>query len=455
MDFSQVAFPKAPVRADDLQYIVDCIRRGQCCSLVGPSNTGKSLLLKSLLTPDVCQRCMRRVTRPPIVVFIDYLEAGDSEQAFYELLLRCILGALEASDIPESIVATLRTLYSDVLDTATDVVIRSLFAKSMRELMQGTQSALIIILDEFDDIFRTLAPWPFRQLRVLRDTYDSRLCYVAATSRRLERLRSDVDTYEFRELFQPCTRMLRPLHIVDAEYFITYLARERGHSLRREHVALVSALSGGHPGLIECIYDLLYGGRQTPPTSMESAIAELSEQWLIQQECRRLWDEIDEGEREGLLALTREGTLGPGVGRYGLESKGLVVKQEGGRLIIFSPVFEAFVRQELSKQRQSVRRGLWCDEDAKRVWLNGQEVTQLSTDQYALLEFMCRRPGKICTKDEIAQEVWSCWAEEGITDAQIYQLVKRVRNKIEPEPLNPRYIVTVRGRGYRLEMSSN
>jgi len=68
---------------------------------------------------------------------------------------------------------------------------------------------------------------------------------------------------------------------------------------------------------------------------------------------------------------------------------------------------------------------------------------------------MCQRPGKICTKDEIAQRVWRCQLEEGITDAQIYQLVKRVREKIELDPLNPRYIVTVRGRGYRLEMFSN
>ena len=458
MNFPQTTFPEAPVRAEDLRYIVGCVRKGQCCSLVGPSNMGKSLLLKSLLKEDVCQQCAQKRARPPVVVFVDYLEAGDSEQAFYELFLRCILEALEASNTPEPTVTMLRTLYSAVMDNITDVAVRSLFARSVRELMWQTETALIVVLDEFDDVFRTLAPWPFRQLRVLRDTYGSRLCYVVATSRCLERLRSDPDTYEFRELFQTCTRMLRPLHTTDVERFVTYLAEKRGYSPKRERVALVSDLSGGHPGLIECVYDFLRRVRPDPTTPLQAVVAELSEQWPIQQECGRLWDEIEEDEREGLLVLVGGGKLGPRTarGRQGLEAKGLVVKREGGSLIIFSPVFEAFVRQELGRQRQTAFRGPWYDEETRQIWLDEKDITrELSADQYALLAFMCQRPGRVCTKDEIAEKVWTDQSKEGITDGQIYQLVKRVREKIEPDPLNPRYIVTIRGQGYRLEVSSN
>jgi len=452
MNFPPTAFPRAPVRAEDLRYTVDCVRQGQCCLLVGPSNVGKSLLLKSLLTEDVCRWCAQKGTRPPIVVFVDCLEAGDSEQAFYELLLRCILEALEDSNTPEPTVATLRTLYGAVMNDITDVALRSLFARSMRELMRETRTALIVILDEFDDIFRALAPWPFRQLRVLRDTYGGRLCYVVATSRRLERLRSDQDTYEFRELFQTYTRILRPLRTADAKHFVTYLAGKQGHSPRQERAALVIELSGGHPGLAERIYNLLCGVPPGAAPPLQTVVAELSEQWPIQQECKRLWDEIEEEEREGLLALARDGGLGPGAaGRQGLEAKGLVVEREEGSLIIFSPVFEAFVQQELDRQRETTCHGPRYDRETRQIWLDGKDRTrELGGDQYALLVFLCQHPGRVLTKDEIAEAVWG-QSEEGITDAQIYQLVKRVREKIEPEPLNPRYIVTVRGQGYRLE----
>jgi DNA-binding response OmpR family regulator len=453
MDFLPTAFPQAPVRGDDLRYVVDCIHQGQCCSVVGPSNTGKSLLLRSLLTEDVRQLCAQKGTEPPVVVFVDCLEAADNEQAFYELLLRCILEAMEASDGPEPTVDTLRTLYSALMDRATDVALRSLFARSVHTVMGETQAVLVLILDEFDDIFRALSPWPLRQLRVLRDRYGDRLCYVLATSRHLERLRSDAETYEFRELFHPTIRVLRPFHSADAERFVAYLAEKQGNLPQREHGALVVELSGGHPGLMERIHGLLRRAPPGPAPSLQAAATALSEQQPIQKECRRLWDELEDEEHAGLLALTRGERLPPGtVQRRALEAKGLVLEREGGDLAIFSPVFEAFVQQESEGQQQTTRRGLWYDAEKRQIWLDGQDITgELSGDQYALLEFMCQRPGVVRTKDEIAQAVWPDQLKEGITDAQIYQLVKRTREKIEPDPLNPRTIVTVRGQGYRLE----
>jgi DNA-binding winged helix-turn-helix (wHTH) protein len=452
-DFPREAFPEAPVRAADLQYIVDRVRKGECCSVVGPSNTGKSLLLKSLLTEPVRQRCAQKGVALPIAVFVDCLEAADSEQALYELLLRCILEALEASGAPGPTVNALRTLYAAVIDDTTDVAIRSTFARSVRQLMREAQTALIVILDEFDDIFRAISPWPLRQLRVLRDRYGSRLCYVVGTSRDLARLRSDPDTYEFRELFQPYTRMLRPLHVADAERFVAYLSRRREDLPSQERVELIVELSGGHPGLMERIYDLLPGVHRGPATPLQDAVAGLSRQRAIQEECRRLWNELEEEEREGLLAQIRGDELATGTRqRQGLEAKGLVVVREAGGLAIFSPVFEEFVRQELGKERQIARRGLWYDAETRQIWLDGKDITrELSADQYALLAFMCQRPGVVCTKDELAQAVWPDQAQEGITDAQIYQLLKRVRDKIETDPINPRYLVTVRGQGYRLE----
>jgi DNA-binding response OmpR family regulator len=38
-----------------------------------------------------------------------------------------------------------------------------------------------------------------------------------------------------------------------------------------------------------------------------------------------------------------------------------------------------------------------------------------------------------------------------VDDARIEKLVSRLRNKVEPDPRNPHFLVTVRGRGYRLE----
>ncbi len=125
-----------------------------------------------------------------------------------------------------------------------------------------------------------------------------------------------------------------------------------------------------------------------------------------------------------------------------------------GPWTVFSPVFGAYVRARLDERRQNEPRGLSYSAETGQIWVDGRDITrELSAEQYDLLAFLCARPGVVCSKDEVAQAVWpEDWASGvAITDAQIYQLVKRIREKIEPDPHKPRYIVTVRGRGYRYE----
>lgn len=455
ISLSRAAFPRAPVRANDLRYIIECLRQGRCCALVGPSNLGKSVLLQSLLTAEVRRHCAEERDPPPVMVFVDCLAAEPREQAFHELLLRRLIEALEEEGRAETVLQGVKALYDRLLHS-TDLGARSLFASSLRELGHVGDLHLVLILDEFDDLFRWLPPWPFRQLRALRDRLGNRLCYVIATSRRLEQLRSDSETYEFRELFHLHTRVLRPLSRSDVEHLIAYLARQQDTRPDRELMDLLAELSGGHPGLLECILNLIDVIFANPGAPTQTLAVELCEQEPIQMECQRLWEELEEEEREGLLTLVgeeekttlKEETL------HELIAKGLITGQAEGSPTVFSPIFEAYVCQELARRQEAARRGLWYDARTRQVWLDDRDITrELSRDQYNLVVFLCQRPGVVCTKDEIVQAVWPDQGEVGVTDAQIYQLIKRVREKIEPDPTNPRYIVTVRGQGYRLEPS--
>lgn len=386
------------------------------------------------------------------MVFVDCLEAGDSEHAFYELLLRRMVEELEDSAASAAILGTLRAVHHEVLRSTRDVTVRSLFASSMRELDRGGEIGLVLILDEFDDLFCTLPPWPFRQLRALRDALGARLCYVTGTSRRLERLRSDVDTYEFRELFHLYTLVLRPLSEEDGRRFAAYLASRQGPLLHDEYTSLVIGLSGGHPGLLERIYSIVSDIEPDPRVPLQTTVTELSRRRPIEQECQRLWDELEEEEQEGLLALVGGGERALNADqKQALGTKGLVVTGEGEGLAVFSPIFEAFVQSELIYRRRSRTRGVRCDLKTGQVWTDDREVTlKLSEAQRTLVRFLYRRAGVVCTYDEIAEEVWG--VGEGISPGAIYELVKRVRQKVEPDWRKPCYIVTVPGEGYRLQV---
>ena len=106
--------------------------------------------------------------------------------------------------------------------------------------------------------------------------------------------------------------------------------------------------------------------------------------------------------------------------------------------------------QPSSQTAEPVSQGLRCEFETGRIWLDERELTlRLSEPQRQLIMFLYRQVGAVCSYDDIAAEVWG--TGEGVSPGAIYELVKRIRQKIEPDWRNPRYIVTVPGKGYRLE----
>jgi two-component system phosphate regulon response regulator OmpR len=77
----------------------------------------------------------------------------------------------------------------------------------------------------------------------------------------------------------------------------------------------------------------------------------------------------------------------------------------------------------------------------------GQETIRLTGGEAALLAALARRPGEILTREDIAAALRQEDAGERAIDVQ----VTRLRRKIEPDPREPTFLQTVRGRGYVLK----
>ena len=91
---------------------------------------------------------------------------------------------------------------------------------------------------------------------------------------------------------------------------------------------------------------------------------------------------------------------------------------------------------------------LVVDGASGEIWVNRKPVS-LSPKEQSLFDLLHQNAGKPVTKQRIAETVWSEYAAE-VYDYQIESLIKRLREKIEPDPANPVLIVTVHGRGYKL-----
>jgi two-component system, OmpR family, response regulator RegX3 len=88
------------------------------------------------------------------------------------------------------------------------------------------------------------------------------------------------------------------------------------------------------------------------------------------------------------------------------------------------------------------------DVDRHVVTVAGDAV-QLPLKEFELLELLLRNAGRVLTRGQLIDRVWGA---DYVGDTKTLDVhVKRLRSKIEPEPSAPRYIVTVRGLGYKFE----
>ena len=82
------------------------------------------------------------------------------------------------------------------------------------------------------------------------------------------------------------------------------------------------------------------------------------------------------------------------------------------------------------------------------VTVDGAAV-QLPLKEFELLELLLRNAGRVLTRGQLIDRVWGA---DYVGDTKTLDVhVKRLRSKVEPEPSTPRFIVTVRGLGYKFE----
>ena len=86
------------------------------------------------------------------------------------------------------------------------------------------------------------------------------------------------------------------------------------------------------------------------------------------------------------------------------------------------------------------------DLQARTVTRRGEEV-RLTHLEFQLLTFFCRSRGKVFTREELLRAVWGM--QHGCTLRTVDTFVGQLRAKLEDDPDRPRYLLTVRGSGYR------
>jgi len=278
----------------------------------------------------------------------------------------------------------------------------------------------------------------------VRDADRYRVCYVLMLRDHPERLRPPGDCEGFYELISRSILGLKPYTETDTERVLEQLVIRRRYPLSAGQRATIIELSGGHPGLLVALFDVAARGDLPNEGDARKALA----QSQVTEECRKLWAGLGQDEQLALSRLAQGIGVGYGV-RQLLELKGLIQSNATDAFTIFSPVLAEYILT----QGTLSEKGVWLDEAAAVVWVEDRRITDLTRLEFELLRMLYRRLGQVCSRDEILAELYpdeTLDPQAGSADNRVDSLVRHLRKAIEPDGEHPRYLLTVRGRGYKL-----
>lgn len=433
-------------RSDIVDQVMQAVSAGESCAIVGIGSVGKSNLLRFLRREDVRQTYLGEHRPEFLFVYVDINKILKlSRWGLFELMLHQLLIELTDRATDQTILTTLDDLHQRATQPQTRYLALRHLDRAIRVICNQLGLRLVFLIDEFDDLCRRMVPEGFSALRALRDDYKYQLMYVVTTRLGVKRLRDEPREIEsFEELVSPRTFWLGPYSEEDARVMLHRLATRHEATLNEKSVAEILEVTGGHPGLLREGYNV---ARQ----QSRGLVKALAKRLPVRDECQRIWLSLSPQEQRAMITLSGTGRVAEDqtdvVTR--LRAKGLVRGPSLEKNQIFSPLFKDYIK----KQNPVVGAGIIVDRNSSIVSVHGHEIKGLTPLEYKLIEYMDRNRSHLCTYDDLAAHLYPddmSLDGGGVTDTRLHSLVKRLRKQIEPNPKEPRYILTVRGRGLRL-----
>lgn len=109
--------------------------------------------------------------------------------------------------------------------------------------------------------------------------------------------------------------------------------------------------------------------------------------------------------------------------------------------------YRKFLERLTPQENTHVIGGLEINEDTVEVTMDGNPV-KLTPIEYKILLLLAKNPGRVFSAEEIYERVWQ---EKAINTDTIMVHVRNIREKIEIDPKNPKYLKVVWGVGYKIE----
>lgn len=432
-------------RSNEARQVMEWVRAGQCGTIIGLRGAGKSNFLQFLFHEDVRKQHLGQNSKAFHFIPVDLLSLTErTAWGVYETLLDNVVKKLHPPDWGKPVLSEISDLYREVFRTRDALIAQRAFEHCVTLMSQQSTQRLVFIFDEFN-MFRDLPTVLFRCLRAIRDAHKDQICFIVASTQEFTELCDyQEDIEHFHRLVSRNICWLGPYNERDAREMISYLAARRDRTLAEDDIANLYELSGGHAGLLKTVLSVIWSNDSQSTSLMD--LAGLMNEPSIRRECGKIWESLSDAEKAALCSINNREVIQPQMLRH-LAARGLV-RMSGAETDFFSPLFAAYTKE----QTPPPTNGTYISHSNHIVQIDGRRIDDLTELEFEVLFYLYESHGRLCTKDDIVKNVYRQRYDNfqgGVTDEALQALISRLREKIEPDRSHPRYVVTVRGEGYK------
>jgi DNA-binding winged helix-turn-helix (wHTH) protein len=439
-------------RLDETQRLFSIIRAGESASVIGVSGMGKSNLFNQLQDPKTQKLLTGNGGQDFYIIRVNchYLPNLE-DRSIYSLILEQlenIIISAPKNPIDNSTITAITKCHDGLLDAYNDSLkVQRYFKLAVRSVLEAKDKHLVLLLDQFDGIFRDADSMLFMNLRGLREAYKYRISFITFTRDMLPRI-SELDNgrEEFYELLESNIIWLKPYNEEDACKLLEKISVRNQVNIEDSLKPILTNLTGCHAGLLrEALLSLARNKQNFSQQDEEAILRVLLQAHSISIECKKIWNSLSVEEKKLLSAVVQ--------GRdSNIQDTLLELLVQKGLLIICDNEYKIFSRiflEYIKRQEPAWENHIFLDEARQSIWVLGQPKPALTAQEFRLFKFLYNRSGEVVLKDELVEAGWPN-SRGGVSDEALMVAMSRLRKKLEPDPDNPRFIENIREQGYRL-----
>jgi hypothetical protein len=454
-------------RAREMKIIAGWISAGESGSVVGLPGCGRANLLGFLCHRlEVLQSYLPPQARSVALIPVDLnILPANNLSTLYRVVLRSFYRVGDHFD--QMLQQTITTLYQENRMERDPFLLQSAL-QDLLLLLQAQRMQVVLVLNRFDRFCQMTTPQMVNTLRGLRDNFKDTLSFIVGMSQEVAYLPDPTALGNMYELVDSNVCWVGAMNDEDARNLIARAMDTASQSPSEVEVTTMLALSGGFPSLLRAICNWWLTTEDRPATSKWAAT--LLAKRSIRHRLTKIWSSLTQEEQFVLSEVQRLQTLAGGDGTG--DGKGT-----NGLSKNFDKVFQDFSQQQDHALTHLVAKGVcdrigtgwrvagellaahveraegrgrgkvWLDEQTEEIYQGPTPLKDLTSLERSVLSFLVRRPRIRHTKTDL---IISTWPDElrqkGVSDNSLYQMMLTLRRKIEPNPSEPRYLITWRGK---------